>query len=309
MTNSKIEENMISPDPNYEMIDSQPKNLLVDIYKLKPPSSGILPFLKILTYLSFVVAIISTITIFAFPELIQLLIIIIIFCIGVFIFLFPINRVLEKNYNKKINNYNVLKAKNIYIKTAQLEDSPKVKQIMEGVEIALSYTEELLERYRTLRVEARFFYYLLQITTIIFSAVTPILVLVEKSETAPNWLKWLPVIFPAIAAIVASLSTAFSLEENYTSANEAIENLESEKNEFLLGVTAGYRIPRYADEDERYKNARDAMAKFMNQVKSIHLKQLKDQEKAERRAEEGQKEPQQQEQKVKTSQFPPTGKS
>ncbi len=286
MTNSEIKETITSPDPNSEMIDSQPNNSLLDISKSQPPSPRILPFLRILAYLSFVIAITSGITILLFPNEVKLLIILVI-SIGLFIFLFPVNRELNRNYTKKLNNYNVLKARDMYINVSQLEDSPKSTQIMQGVETALSYAQELIEEYKKTRVESRSFYYILQIVTIIFSGVTPLLVLVDKLDKGPVWLNWLPVIFPAIASIVASLSTSFPFEDTWLSSNRAIELLEAEQQKFLLGVTTGYRIPRNAEEKERYKMTRDAMAKFINQVNTIHLKQLQEQEKTEKGSEEG----------------------
>ena len=257
MANLEIKENKKSSETN----DSQKKNY--EEYISKPPSPGILPFSRILAYLSFIVIITSGMTIFFFPEVMKLLIIVIIFCIGLFLFLFPINRELKENYINKLNDYNVLKAKNVYINSSQLEDSPKSTQIIQGVETVLNYTQDLIEEYKKTRVDSRFFYYLLQVVTIIFSGVTPLLVLVDKLDTGPVWLTWLPVIFPAIASIVASLSTAFPFEDTWLSANRATELLEAEKQEFILGVTAGYRIPRNAEEKERYKMTRDAMAKYV----------------------------------------------
>ncbi|MGD1716935.1 DUF4231 domain-containing protein [Dapis sp. BLCC M172] len=282
MANLEINESMTSS----EIIDFQQKNSLVDISKPQPPTPGILPFLRILAYLSFVIAITSGVTIFFFPKEVKLFILLVV-SIGLFIFLLPVNRELKSNYTKKLNDYNVLKARNIYISSSQLEDSPKSTQIMQGVETALTYTQELIQEYKKTRVESRFYYYLLQVVTIIFSGVTPLLVLVDKLDTGPVWLNWLPVIFPAIASIIASISTAFPFEDTWLSANRATELLEAEQQEFILGVTAGYRIPRNAEEKERYKMTRDSMAKFINQVNSIHLKQLQDEEKAEKGAEEG----------------------
>ncbi len=294
MTNFEIKETMTSS----EMIDSQPKNSLIDISNSQPPSPGILPFLRILTYLSFVIAISLGVTIFFFPSEVKLFINLV-FSIALFVFLFPINRELKRNYTKKLNDYNIFRQKSIYINVSQLEDSPKNLQIMQGVEIALSYSQELIEENKKVRSEARFLYYLLQIITIVFSGVTPLLVLVDKLDTGPIWLNWLPVVFPAIASIIASIATSFPFEDNWLSANRAVELLEAEQNKFILGVTTGYRIPRNAEEKERYKMTRDAMAKFINQVNTIHLKQLQEQEKAEKKVEEGEEKQEEEENKGK----------
>ena len=269
-----------------EMIDSQSKNNQIDIFKSQPPKPWILSFLRIFAYLSFAIAIASGIIIFIFPSEVKVLIILVV-SISFFVFLFPINRELNKNYTTKLSNYNLVKRTDMYINVSQLEDSPKSKQIMQGVEKALNYTEKLIEDYKKSSRESRFYYYVFQIITIIFSGVTPLLILVDKLDTGPSWLNWLPIIFPAIASIIATISTSFPFEDTWLSSRKAIESLEAEKEKFLLGVSPGYRIPRYAEEKERYKMTRDAMAKFINKVSSIHLKQLQEKETIDKQVEEG----------------------
>ncbi|ABG49842.1 conserved hypothetical protein [Trichodesmium erythraeum IMS101] len=270
-----------------QIINSQSEKIQVDISKSQAPSPNILLLFRILTYLSLVIAIASGITTFLLPNEIKLLLIILVVSISLFVFFFLTSRELKINYLKKLKNYNLLKDRDMYIKVSQLEDSPKNQQIMEGVESALKYAQRLIDNNKKISSQAKSLYYVLQIVTIIFSAVTPILVLVEKSETSPAWLKWLPVILPAFASIIASLSTSIPLEETWLSSKKAVENLEAEKEKFLLAVTTGYRIPRNAEEKERYKMTRDAMAKFINTMSNIHLKKIQDQEKTEKGLEEG----------------------
>lgn len=88
---------------------------------------------------------------------------------------------------------------------------------------------------------ARSLYYFLQISTVILSGVTPILVLVDKLETGQPWLKWLPVICPAVASIVASIVTSFPFQKNWVTANTIVELLEAEQEKFILGITPAYR--------------------------------------------------------------------
>ena len=284
MSNSEIKESMTTSS---QIINSQSEKIQVDISKSQAPSPNILLLFRILTYLSLVIAIASGITTFLLPNEIKLLLIILVVSISLFVFFFLTSRELNINYLKKLKNYNLLKDRDMYIKVSQLEDSPKNKQIMEGVESALKYAQRLIDNNKKISSQAKFLYYVLQIVTIIFSAVTPILVLVEKSETSPAWLKWLPVILPAFASVIASLSTSIPLEETWLSSKKAVENLEAEKEKFLLAVTTGYRIPRNAEEKERYKMTRDAMAKFINTMSNIHLKKIQDQEKTEKGLEEG----------------------
>ncbi|MBS9771030.1 DUF4231 domain-containing protein [Trichodesmium erythraeum] len=284
MSNSEIKESMTTSS---QIINSQSEKIQVDISKSQAPSPNILLLFRILTYLSLVIAIASGITTFLLPNEIKLLLIILVVSISLFVFFFLTSRELKINYLKKLKNYNLLKDRDMYIKVSQLEDSPKNQQIMEGVESALKYAQRLIDNNKKISSQAKSLYYVLQIVTIIFSAVTPILVLVEKSETSPAWLKWLPVILPAFASIIASLSTSIPLEETWLSSKKAVENLEAEKEKFLLAVTTGYRIPRNAEEKERYKMTRDAMAKFINTMSNIHLKKIQDQEKTEKGLEEG----------------------
>ena len=287
MSNSEIKESMTTSS---QIINSQSEKIQVDISKSQAPSPNILLLFRILTYLSLVIAIASGITTFLLPNEIKLLLIILVVSISLFVFFFLTSRELNINYLKKLKNYNLLKDRDMYIKVSQLEDSPKNKQIMEGVESALKYAQRLIDNNKKISSQAKYLYYVLQIVTIIFSAVTPILVLIEKSETTPVWVNWLPVIFPAVASVVASISTAFPLEEYKVASKKAINDLEAEKEKFLLAVTTGYRIPRNADEKIQYKMTRDAMAKFMNKVSNVHLQQLQDQEKTEKTLEEGEEE-------------------
>ncbi|WP_323290555.1 DUF4231 domain-containing protein [Crocosphaera sp. XPORK-15E] len=162
-------------------------------------------------------------------------------------------------------------------------------------ENALRYCQELVEDYTKTRENARNGYYFFQISTIIFSGVTPVLVLVDKLDTGPSWLTWLPVIFPAIASIVASISTSFPLETIWKDANSIVENLEAEQEKFILGITSEAMLDIVATdvsegeqtEEEKQKIAQQvqqqerraklAIIDFINKVNDIHLNQVKTQ--------------------------------
>jgi len=147
-------------------------------------------------------------------------------------------------------------------------------QVTSVVEKALRYSQELIDDYKKTRGLARNIYYVLQLGTIVLSGVTPILVLVDELETGSIWLKWLPVICPAIASIVASMVTSFPFQENWISANRVVELLEAEQEKFILGATPAYRYYDIADPAEREKTSRKAIANFIAKVNSIHLKQV-----------------------------------
>ncbi|NEP77330.1 MAG: DUF4231 domain-containing protein [Okeania sp. SIO3C4] len=259
-----------------ETLDSQ-LNIKADNYKSPPSSPGILSSLRILEYLSFAAAIGSGVGIYLFPDQIKLSIVLAA-SIALFIFLYLLNRQLQINYTKTIKDSNLLRKATLYGNVLQLENSPENIQITQEVEKALRYTQELIDDYKSTRKQARNIYYLLQLGTIVFSGVTPILVLVDKLETGQPWLKWLPVICPAIASIVASVVTSFPFQENWISANRVVELLEAEQEKFLLGANVSYRIYDVEDTTERGKKARNSIANFITKVNTIHLKQVEGQE-------------------------------
>lgn len=139
---------------------------------------------------------------------------------------------------------------------------------------ALEYSQELVDGYRKTRKNSRIIYYSSQLLTIVLSGVTPILVLLERGETDIPWLRWLPVLFPALAAIVTSISTSFPFQESFIAANTTVELLEAEQEKFLLGITPPYRSYDLVDEKTRRQKAKKAIENFIVQVNSIHLKQV-----------------------------------
>ncbi|MBD2633894.1 DUF4231 domain-containing protein [Limnothrix sp. FACHB-881] len=138
---------------------------------------------------------------------------------------------------------------------------------------AIQYCEDLIADYRLMRSQSQIIYYVFQVATIVLSGVTPILVLLDKTETGLPWLKWLPVLFPAVASIVTSISTSFPFQENAVAANTAVEFLEAELEKFILGVTNAYRFSDLPPRERRIK-LQEAVESFIIQVNKIHLKQL-----------------------------------
>ncbi|MBN3892487.1 MAG: DUF4231 domain-containing protein [Nostoc sp. JL31] len=139
---------------------------------------------------------------------------------------------------------------------------------------ALQYSQDLIDDYKRIRGVSRNLYYSLQIATVILSGVTPILVLVDKLEAGQAWLKWLPVLCPAIASIVASIVTSFPFQKSSLAANTAVELLEAEQEKFILGVTPPYRCYDVSDETQQQQKASQALEYFIVQVNNIHLNQL-----------------------------------
>lgn len=139
---------------------------------------------------------------------------------------------------------------------------------------AIQYSQELIDDYKDTRRNSRTIYYVFQISTIVLSGVTPILVLLDKVDIQVVWIKWLPVIFPAIASIVTSLATSFPFQENWMAANRAVELLEAEQEKFILGVTASYRFFDLPDDYQRKQKVQESVESFIAKVNQIHLKQF-----------------------------------
>lgn len=141
-------------------------------------------------------------------------------------------------------------------------------------ERSIQYCQDLIDDYKATRRNCRNIYYVFQISTIVLSGLTPILVLLDKIEINSPLVRWLPVIFPAIAAIVTSISTSFPFQKNWVSANTTVELLEAEQEKFILGVTPAYRFFDIPDEVQRKQKVQESVESFINQVNTIHLNQL-----------------------------------
>lgn len=194
--------------------------------------------------------------------------------LAVFLFLFFINKQLFQVSSNAVNKSDIKKKAEIYLMNNS--NSSANNPITPAREKALQYCQELIDDYKRSRNQSRILYYTLQLATIVFSGVTPILVLVDKLEAGQAWLKWLPVICPAVASIVASVVTSFPFQENSISANTTVELLEAEQEKFILGVTPAYRCYDSSDESEQQQKAKQAIENFIVQVNNIHLKQLQE---------------------------------
>ncbi|KOP27679.1 hypothetical protein AMR41_03620 [Hapalosiphon sp. MRB220] len=191
-------------------------------------------------------------------------------------FLLLINRQLIEDIKKSIHQSEISKKAQIY--TYLLNNNPNNKDTVALTRVkALQYCQNLIDDYKRVHISARNLYYGLQIATVILSGVTPILVLVDKLEAGQAWLKWLPVLCPAIASIVASIVTSFPFQKNSIAANTAVELLEAEQEKFILGVTPPYRCYDMSDETQQEQKASQALEYFIVQVNNIHLNQLQQQ--------------------------------
>ncbi|MFB2647174.1 DUF4231 domain-containing protein [Raphidiopsis sp. BLCC-F218] len=190
------------------------------------------------------------------------------------ILLFLINRNSVGAAEKQAKKNEFTKKAELYTSLLQNGNSLEHNTIVPARAKALEYCQDLINDYKKTRNIARSLYYFLQISTVILSGVTPILVLVDKLETGQPWLKWLPVICPAVASIVASIVTSFPFQKNWVTANTIVELLEAEQEKFILGITPAYRCYDVIGELEQQQKASQAVELFISQVNSIHLQQV-----------------------------------
>ena len=176
-------------------------------------------------------------------------------------------------FTKDLRNDLYRKAR-LYSNLLPEEDVPD--ELVEAREKALEYSQELIDDYKRVRETSRNLYYIFQIATIILSSATPILVLLDKQANSPHipYLQWLPVVFPAIAAVVTSISTSFPFQERWVNADRVVELLEAEQEKFVLGITEPYRAFMIVDSDEeRRTQLKLAIENYIVEVNNIHLQQ------------------------------------
>ena len=83
---------------------------------------------------------------------------------------------------------------------------------------------ELLHWFEGHKSMSRISYYALQVIIIVFSALTPVIILIDVDDGN----KWIEGLLPAIAAVAASMQTLFKFNETWVSRAEASERLKSE---------------------------------------------------------------------------------
>ncbi|AFY35164.1 DUF4231 domain-containing protein [Calothrix sp. PCC 7507] len=190
------------------------------------------------------------------------------------VFLFLINRTAFQDSQNAVNQSELNKKAELFSYLLNNNNSSGKNTLTPARSKALQYSQDLVNDYKKTRDVSRNLYYVLQISTVVLSGVTPILVLVDKLEAGQAWLKWLPVICPALASIVASIVTSFPFQKNWVAANTAVELLEAEQEKFILGVTPPYRVYDVSDEIQQQQKVSQALEYFVVQVNNIHLQQV-----------------------------------
>lgn len=193
--------------------------------------------------------------------------------LGVFLFFRLVNQQLETRVGQQRGDLGLQYRATLW---AVEVPEPQRTAIVAAREKALAYSQELINDYKKTRAISRNLYYSLQISTILFSGITPILVLLDKLQTADSWARWLPVLFPAVASIVASIVTSFPFQETWISANATVELLEAEQEKFVLGVTQAYAYPLSGSPTPPQQRANQAIDSFINSINGIHLKRVQE---------------------------------
>ncbi|MDF5708684.1 MAG: DUF4231 domain-containing protein [Nostoc sp. S4] len=189
-------------------------------------------------------------------------------------FLLLINKQVFQDSKKLADKFDLAKKAELYTYLLANNNSWNKNTLTLARGKALQYCQDLIDDYKRVRSVSRNLYYSLQIATVILSGVTPILVLVDKLESGQPWLKWLPVLCPALASILASIVTSFPFQKNSIAANTAVELLEAEQEKFILGVTLPYRCYDISEEIQQQQKASQALEYFIVQVNNIHLNQV-----------------------------------
>lgn len=239
-----------------------------------PSSSSKTPLaLKILEYLSLAAFVCTTIIALVVPDN-QTVVVWLASSLALFIFLALTNKQLSQNYRNSAYQSDISQKAELYTYLGFNNNSAQTKPLTPVRQKALQYCQDLIRDYKQTRNNSRNIYYSLQIATVVLSGITPIFVLVDKLDIGIVWLNWLPVIFPAVASIVASVVTSFPFQENWISANATVEKLEAEQEKFVLGVGQLYRCYDSTDEIQSVQKSKKAIENFITQVNNIHLNQL-----------------------------------
>ncbi len=196
--------------------------------------------------------------------------------LSMWFFLFLINRPIFKDFKRFANQAAVTQQAQLYNSLLANSHCPQNNPLTPVRAKALQYCQELIDDYKKTRGISRNFYYIFQLATVILSGITPIFVLLDQLHLGISWFKWLPVIFPATASLVASIVTSFPFQKNWISANTTVELLEAEQEKFILGVTEPYRCYDVTDETQREQKAKQGIENFITQVNSIHLQQIQE---------------------------------
>lgn len=135
------------------------------------------------------------------------------------------------------------------------------KMMREYDKAALEYCQGLIKWYEDTKTSQRHAYWASQISIIVLSGITPILILVGN---IPAILQAIP---PAIVTIIIGLSGVFQWKENYLRFAYTSQALKSEKIRFET---------RSSKEYDRKMDAADALSRFVTRVDIIAMGEMEE---------------------------------
>ncbi len=144
-------------------------------------------------------------------------------------------------------------------------DMPRDNNFESRQVVALEACKASLAWFAKNKRTARSLYYGSQVATITLSALTPVLILITD---LPGWAQALPA---ALAAIAASLSSAFNWKENWIRRSTTFEFLLAEKTRYETRSSSAYTMDLSEDE---------ALNNFVQRMTELNLMEVSNWEKA-----------------------------
>ena len=116
--------------------------------------------------------------------------------------------------------------------------------------------EQQIEYYSKKSELNKRFYISFQISLIVFSSLTPVLIGIAFCSSDLDLLKWIPIVTSVLVAIIAGVLKVCSFHENWINFRTTCETLKKEIHFFKAGVG-------------EYENSRDKEALFVERVESL----------------------------------------
>jgi len=116
--------------------------------------------------------------------------------------------------------------------------------------------EDQINWYEKKSTSSKNWYRFLEICLITFSALTPILIVIDFISTAFTALRWISILTSVLTVILASTLRTFKFQENWINYRTTVELLKKEK--YYLNGNVG-----------EYANVQDKKAIFVRRVESL----------------------------------------
>ena len=187
---------------------------------------------------------------------------ILLFCLWLFLFIY--SPIMKRSASKKENML--------------VKQPGDIEALQELSAQGQEYCIDLIEYYNGTRHRMRLYFIASQVSIALLTGVTPVLILIEQSKLfgeagPPSELKWAMFIVPAVASIIATVSTIFHFEETWIQSKTTAESLEAKLQEYMVGSSDLFRI---SEDNEKLKirQRKRALDNLIMTFNGIHLKQM-----------------------------------